>query len=1054
MRLGGLEVPVAMRTGHSEIVRKPASRLCRLDLEVLESRWQPARAWFGMDPLVLPGTGSIDHSRSISAYIHVPENISVGDLDVRINLSYTVLENLNITLTSPTGSSVTLINNDGGASSALDVIFDDEADTRKSVPAMPEAGLRYLLKSSLVNLPDSTNFSVFDNKSALGDWKIVFTAQYPTLDHGFLNSMALGFTRKGDDHGNTTNDASPLFATTGGNLLLSESGRLESSSDVDAFVFIAPTDESAIIRVRNTRNQFISPSFVVSDIETGKTVGISSIESASASSKAITLVAGHRYAVQVSGLKAGNYSLVVKLPPTNDFTDPEGNPRVEEAVPLPVVGNADNLTWHTEGSVNFVGDEDWFKWRAPGSFSIRLQAQAMQASALDPHVEFADASGNNLVNTDPNNPKDTSLSSASLVWNVIGGREYLIKVRAAFYHIGQTGAYSLFLQAIPDDIPGSEPLPVFIDNALESVWIGHGRLETLADTDTFTFKPTESGQIQLDLAGAGMDRLLTDLTISNGSSSGVKVQHTVRKGGRVIAIASVVADQTYKVEARSKRFAPAGQRYGDYQLKVSMFAEAEEGTEPANAKPLVRNEVANSWSIRGRIDLEGDTDIWSWVAPKTMMVSMVMKPATGVGLNPVMTLLDANGVAIPAQSSRSGNAWIISFTATRNRTYFMELKADDAASASEGGIGDYQMNLSQVKDDYGDTLLLGSKLLLNAFDTGLAMGTIGAEDDQDWFVLKPEKTGSLKVSSSTFSGSRQLPMVLITSADPAASSTMANSAVDQTIKAGSTYFVRVTAGPDTTVADSIGSFSISLIGVNLRVTEAEVTQAIVSTGTEELIAAIETTTSTDDVPFIATDVVISTSDTEESTHIDEPIRGSRTVITMGEVERDPVVNLILASPFGKALIATSSIERTIPAGTYPAKKLLPEPVVAVVAPAFAALVRAADAAEYRVLMAIEFAGSSAESILTSMVPSEARTAWRNLMQPPQSTQGVVVPEPASGKSPVSKSSSSFTRWLAGLAVIALVPRQQPTQTTIRGRKKWPSPFGSDFRDHESMGGQT
>jgi hypothetical protein len=105
-------------------------------------------------------------------------------------------------------------------------------------------------------------------------------------------------------------------------------------------------------------------------------------------------------------------------------------------------------------------------------------------------------------------------------------------------------------------------------------------------------------------------------------------------------------------------------------------------------------------------------------------------------------------------------------------------------------------------------------------------------------------------------------------------------------------------------------------------------------------------------------------------------------------------------------------------------------------------------------MAIDFAGSSVESILTSMVPSEARTAWRNLILPPESTQGIVVPEPATGKSPVSKSSSSFTRWLAGLAVIALIPRQQPTQTTIRGRKKWPSPFGSDFRDHESMGSQT
>jgi hypothetical protein len=1041
-----------MRTGHSEIVRKPASRLCRLGLEVLESRWQPARLWFSAENLVFPSQPLESMRSDYSFKIEVNSTFQIGDLDIKLQLDYANVSELAISVVSPTGNSVPFFENRGGSAKTLDIIVDDEAlQTTSSGPLIP--GNRYR------NLDDESQLSLLDNLPAFGSWTINISTDN-NQEVLFIRSLALGLTSNTDDHGATPQQASQLVETKGEGLIFSESGRIENPGDVDSFVFQAQVPGIAEITLnRQELNDFLNPVFAVKDLTSNKDIVLPPPSLAerqdSKYMRDLPLIQSHRYLISIRGVdnSIGNYGVSVSFPGDDQASNPSTRHALRQ---LQDPGNQDIDTvvfpnYVGSGDIAFVGDQDWFRWNSPQTAGIRVTVMAEDGSLLNAHLELADKSGNILVATEPN---DDLKRWTRLFYQANRNTDYFIKIRAPDFAPEQLGRYTVLLQVVPDDVPDSAPLDEVTGSGSPSIWTGSGRLETLADTDTFTFTPKKSGQIQLDLAGAGMDRLLTDLTISNGSSSGVKVQHTVRKGGRVIAIASVVAGQEYKVEARSKRFAPAGQRYGDYQLKVSMFAEAEEGTGPANAKPLVRNEVANSWSIRGRIDLEGDTDMWSWVAPKTMMVSMVMKPATGVGLNPVMTLLDANGVAIPAQSSRLGNAWIISFTAIRNRTYFMELKADDAASASEGGTGDYQMNLSQVKDDYGDTRLLGSNLQLNALDTGLAMGTIGAEDDQDWFVLKPEKTGSLKVSSSTFSGSRQLPMVLITSADPAASSTMANSAVDQTIKAGSTYFVRVTAGSDTAVADSIGTFSISLTGVNLKVETEQIAQAIVSTGTEELIAAIETTTSTDDVPFIATDVVISTSDTEESTNIDEPIRGSRTVITMGEVERDPVVNLILASPFGKALIATSSIERTIPAGTYPAKKLLPEPVVAVVAPAFAALVRAADAAEYRVLMAIDFAGSSVESILTSMVPSEARTAWRNLMLPPESTQGVVVPEPATGKSPVSKSSSSFTRWLAGLAVIALIPRQQPTQTTIRGRKKWPSPFGSDFRDHESMGSQT
>lgn len=1031
-----------MTPGTSGRPRKAASQPC---LEVLESRWQPARLWSSIENLAFPHQAHEAPQSDYSFQIDVLSDIQIGDVDIKIQLDYTNIEELSISVVAPTGKSVPFFKNKGGNAKILDIIVDDEAlQTTSSSPLIP--GNRYRA------LANASKLSLLDNLPALGTWTININRTFNTNDTLFIRSLALGLTSNTDDHAATPQQASQLVESMGEGMILSESGRIESIGDVDSFVFQAPVPGIAEITLnRPELNDFLKPVFTVKDLTTNKDIALVppslSERQDSKYHRDLPLIQSHRYLISISGAdnSTGHFGVSVSFP----GEDQAGNVSTRHALHQLVDPNHQDIdtvvfpNFVGSGDIAFVGDQDWFRWRAPQSSGIMVTVMAEDGSRLNAHLELTDKSGNKLVGTEPN---DDLQRWTRLFYQANRNTDYYVTIRAPDFAPDQTGRYTVLLQVVPDDVPTSAPLVLAPGNESRPAWTVRGRLETLADTDSFSFTPTVSGQIQIELAGVGMERLLTDLTLRTTEAPiSVPFNHRVRRGGRSVAIASVVAGQSYELDVRSLRFAPAGQRYGDYQLNVSMFVEAESGAGISNAPPLILGSKPNTWSIRGRIDVEGDTDLWNWVAPKTMMVSMVMKPPAGIGLNPVMTLLDNQGIAVPALSTRSGNSWVVSFTAMRNHAYRMEMKADDSATASEGGIGDYLMTLAQIKDDHADTRQLGSRLLLDVEDTGLATGTISAEDDKDWFVLTPEKTGTLTISSSFFTGSSQAPMLLVTSSDPVVLERMSKGAVNETIVAGTIYFVRVTAGPDTTVADSIGSFSISFTGINLRVEAEQITQAIVSAGTEELIAAIETTTPTNDIAFVATDVVISTSDTEEPTNSDEPIRGSRTVITLGEVERDPVVNLILASPFGNALIATNSIERTIPAGTYPARKVIPEAVIEVAAPLFERLVKAADLAENRIMMLLDCTGNVVESLLIDMVPHEGRTTWLSLINPSDSILEAVEPDPAFVNQPVSRTSTTFRQWLAGFAAVALVPEYRQTKAQQKRHTKWQQACGGRYR---------
>ena len=114
--------------------------------------------------------------------IDVPDNISIADLDVVLNIQHTYVSDLGIILISPDGTSRTLVNRRGGSSDNIQLTLSDEA----SVAVGSLSSLRGTVK------PESS-LSAFDGKSAKGRW-ILQVTDYARGDVGQILGAQLVVT--------------------------------------------------------------------------------------------------------------------------------------------------------------------------------------------------------------------------------------------------------------------------------------------------------------------------------------------------------------------------------------------------------------------------------------------------------------------------------------------------------------------------------------------------------------------------------------------------------------------------------------------------------------------------------------------------------------------------------------------------------------------------------------------------------------------------------------------------------------------------------------------
>jgi len=146
---------------------------------------------------------------TISSTISVLQDLPISDLDINLEVSHSFLEDLIITLTSPSGTTITLLSKNCGNLNNIDVVFD-EGGTAISCSDTPPA------VSGTVKPLGSLNS--FNGESSLGDW-VLQIEDTANGDGGSLDLYSLAFCVEGilrpdDDEDGVFDDGDDLCLGT------------------------------------------------------------------------------------------------------------------------------------------------------------------------------------------------------------------------------------------------------------------------------------------------------------------------------------------------------------------------------------------------------------------------------------------------------------------------------------------------------------------------------------------------------------------------------------------------------------------------------------------------------------------------------------------------------------------------------------------------------------------------------------------------------------------------------------------------------------------------
>jgi serine protease len=124
---------------------------------------------------------NITDNAQVVSQIAVGSDITIGDIDVRLNITHTYVSDLRIYLRGPDGTTVQLFNRRGGSGDNFtNTLFSDEAATAISGGAAPYNGT-YRPEQLL---------SAFDGKNARGTWQLI-VQDLAGGDVGRINSWSL-----------------------------------------------------------------------------------------------------------------------------------------------------------------------------------------------------------------------------------------------------------------------------------------------------------------------------------------------------------------------------------------------------------------------------------------------------------------------------------------------------------------------------------------------------------------------------------------------------------------------------------------------------------------------------------------------------------------------------------------------------------------------------------------------------------------------------------------------------------------------------------------------
>ncbi|MEO5787469.1 reprolysin-like metallopeptidase [Gelidibacter sp.] len=131
-------------------------------------------------PIVISAEGSNTYTSTIA----VKENLPITDVNVKVNITHSLVSDLRLILISPSGAQVILTENNGGFFDAnfTNTIFDQEAATSITSVDAPFTG----------SFKPEGDLSILYGEMSAGNWKLQVTDAY-NVDGGSINEFTLEF---------------------------------------------------------------------------------------------------------------------------------------------------------------------------------------------------------------------------------------------------------------------------------------------------------------------------------------------------------------------------------------------------------------------------------------------------------------------------------------------------------------------------------------------------------------------------------------------------------------------------------------------------------------------------------------------------------------------------------------------------------------------------------------------------------------------------------------------------------------------------------------------
>lgn len=116
---------------------------------------------------------STNCATTVTRTFNVPTSYTVGDVNLGVFLNHTYRSDLRITLTSPGGTTVSVMTNTGGSGDNLNDLFDDEAAASITTHVNTGTDSTSAPPPYSHSFQPSSSLSAFDGQNAAGNWRLV-----------------------------------------------------------------------------------------------------------------------------------------------------------------------------------------------------------------------------------------------------------------------------------------------------------------------------------------------------------------------------------------------------------------------------------------------------------------------------------------------------------------------------------------------------------------------------------------------------------------------------------------------------------------------------------------------------------------------------------------------------------------------------------------------------------------------------------------------------------------------------------------------------------------